>query len=99
MIQWDVATGQPLRRFQGHLAPIIGLALSPDGRRAVTATGGDTMIVWDVGGEQNLIAFTCAVRYIPQLSCVERTQFGVNPPCAPGAAPPQNDICIVLGED
>lgn len=98
MIQWDLATGQPLRRFQGHLAPIVGLALSPDGRRAVTATGGDTMIIWDIGGEQNLIAFTCAVRYIPQLSCVERTQFGVNPPCAVGGLPPQNNICAVLGE-
>jgi RNA polymerase sigma factor (sigma-70 family) len=36
---WDAATGQMLRRLEGHESPIIGIAFSPDGRMVATASG------------------------------------------------------------
>src|SRR3712207_7092751 len=31
MILWDIATGLPLKRFEGHTSAIHGVAFSPDG--------------------------------------------------------------------
>jgi WD40 repeat protein len=39
MILWDVATGAELGRFDGHLGPIRGVALSPDSGRALSCGG------------------------------------------------------------
>jgi WD40 repeat protein len=45
---WDAATGRELVSAPGHLGPCTAIALSSDGRRAVTAGGYDrTVRVWD----------------------------------------------------
>src|SRR5262249_35195646 len=36
---WDLETGEELRRFEGHKEPVPHLALSPDGRRLLSAAG------------------------------------------------------------
>jgi hypothetical protein len=67
---WDVATGEEVRRFTGHTAPVRCVCFSPDGRQALTAGGGRetwngwpvavdcTARLWDVAGGVELRRFT-----------------------------------------
>jgi hypothetical protein len=51
---WDAATGQRLRRLQGHTNPIVGVAFSADGLTVATASGSlwnhkeQTVRLWEV---------------------------------------------------
>jgi small GTP-binding protein len=44
---WDLETGRPIRRLEGHSERVNSLAWSPDGHRALSA-GGDGLRLWDV---------------------------------------------------
>ncbi len=37
---WEMESGKVLRRFEGHTAPVWSVALSADGRRAISGSGG-----------------------------------------------------------
>ena len=37
---WDMESGKLLRRFEGHTAPVWSVALSADGSRAISGSGG-----------------------------------------------------------
>ena len=45
---FDVATGEKLRRFQGHKLFLSGAQFSPDGKRFLTWSGDRTLILWDI---------------------------------------------------
>ncbi len=45
-------TSRELRALAGHSAWVHGVAVSPDGRRAVSASGDTTLKVWDLGRER-----------------------------------------------
>jgi hypothetical protein len=45
---WDVETGKELRTFEGHASLITSVDLSPDGKKAVSASGDRTVRLWDV---------------------------------------------------
>lgn len=45
---WDVKSASELRVLKGHTAEITAVALTPNGRRAVTASKDGTLIVWDL---------------------------------------------------
>jgi WD40 repeat protein len=53
---WDVPSGAELKQFKGHQAPIYGVALSPDGRLALSCGGLMTQ------KDTRLIAVDCLVR-------------------------------------
>jgi hypothetical protein len=44
----------PARRFEGHTGPVICLAISPDGRRALSGSADLTVRLWDLATGQEL---------------------------------------------
>ena len=51
---WDVASGRELRTLAGHTELVLAVALTPDGRLAVSASADKTLKVWDVASGQEL---------------------------------------------
>jgi WD40 repeat protein len=51
---WDVKTGEPLHRFQGHLLPVWCAQFTPDGHRIVSGSADGTIRVWDVALRKEL---------------------------------------------
>ena len=47
-------SGRELRTLEGHLIRVNGVALSGDGRRAVSASDDQTLKVWDVESGREL---------------------------------------------
>lgn len=47
-ILWDVASGEEIRRFQGHETGILNVAFGPDEATVVTASWDGTLILWNV---------------------------------------------------
>ena len=55
---WDAATGQELRRFDGHSGGILWVAISPDGRHALSSSNTDrTLRLWDLATGEELACF------------------------------------------
>jgi WD40 repeat protein len=54
LILWDVETGQAMRRFEGHVDWITGLAFHPDGRTALSTSYDMTLRQWDLETGQEL---------------------------------------------
>jgi WD40 repeat protein len=50
----DLGTGKELRRFEGHAGWVNDLALSADGRRALSASHVGTVRLWDVASGKEL---------------------------------------------
>lgn len=45
---WDVATGEEIRRFEGHTGIVSGAIFSPEGKTIATASDDHTIRLWDV---------------------------------------------------
>jgi WD40 repeat protein len=45
---WDVATGREIRRLQGHRVFVIALVFWPDGKTLASASGDQTIRLWDL---------------------------------------------------
>jgi WD40 repeat protein len=54
---WDVATGKAHRRLSGHTKPVTNVAISPDGRLAVSGGRDKTLFLWDLENGQELHRF------------------------------------------
>jgi WD40 repeat protein len=51
---WDIASGRTLRTFEGHIDGVACVAISPDGRWAVSGGADGAVRVWDVGAGTEL---------------------------------------------
>src|SRR5205823_5409322 len=45
---WDLDAGRALRTLQGHSWSVYGVAVTPDGKRAVSASEDKMLKVWDL---------------------------------------------------
>ena len=85
VILWDVATGQSIRRFQGHTATVRDVAFSPNGRSFISSSLDASVRLWRIDSLDELIAWTVANRYIPDLNCDQRKRYRLEPACHAGA--------------
>ena len=55
---WDLATGKELRSFTGHPGSFYSVAISPDGRTALSGSEDNTLKLWDLATGRKLRSFT-----------------------------------------
>jgi WD40 repeat protein len=55
---WDLDSGQEIRRFCGHTGGVTRIAITRDGRSAVSASHDKTVRVWDLQTGKELHCFT-----------------------------------------
>jgi WD40 repeat protein len=55
---WNIASGEELRSFAGHLASVTTLALMPEGDRLVSASLDQTLKVWDLDSGELVTHFS-----------------------------------------
>jgi WD40 repeat protein len=89
VLVWDARTRIPLLRLQGHTEEIYAVAISADGTRALSGGKDRSVLLWDLtpypGGG---VFWAQANRYIPPLSCEQRTLFNIQPLCDSGIPTP-----------
>jgi len=51
---WDLASGKELQTLAGHSGWVNGVAVTPDGKRAVSASENETLKVWDLESGKKL---------------------------------------------
>ena len=82
IIVWDIESGAPLRRYQGHYGGILGLVFTPDGKNILSTAVDDTVREWRLDLDQTgLMDWIAANRYTPELSCWQRAQYHIEPLC------------------
>jgi WD40 repeat protein len=52
---WDLQSGETLRTLQGHTGPVTAVALTPDGRQAISGSYDKTVRVWNLQSGQPLM--------------------------------------------
>jgi WD40 repeat protein len=57
IILWEVATGKPLRTIDVTPRNVCGIAISPDGRRALSCGNAGLVELWDLETGKQIIAF------------------------------------------
>lgn len=47
---WEIASGQLIRRFEGHQGEVRGVVFMPNGRSIASASTDGTVLIWDITG-------------------------------------------------
>jgi WD40 repeat protein len=99
LILWEVATGKPLRTIDVTPRNVAGLAISPDGRRALSCGNAGLVELWDLDTGKQIIAFKGHVGRIHDVAFLPdgRTALSVGLDCTirlwrlPDPPPPQGN--------
>jgi WD40 repeat protein len=90
LLLWDVEQGVALRRYAGLTKPVVGLAFVPDGGSFLVAAIADAVHEWRIDAAQDdLPAWVAANRHVPELTCAQRRQYGIEPLCEEAGAEPR----------
>jgi WD40 repeat protein len=78
---WDLESGQLLRELTGHVNWINAAGFSPDGEFAISASSDNSLILWRIDSQRELLNWTLVNREIADLSCNERSVYQVKITC------------------
>jgi WD40 repeat protein len=56
---WELESGRALRTLQGQAASVNSVAVTPDGRLAVSASADQTVKVWELESGSTIATFSC----------------------------------------
>jgi WD40 repeat protein len=56
---WDLASGRELRTLVGHTDSILGVAVDTSWKRAISASDGKTLRLWNLEDGTFVASFTC----------------------------------------
>jgi WD40 repeat protein len=77
---WQVETGEEIRRYGGGFG--FSPNFSPDGRHAVIGFHNGAVELWRIDSNlEELLSWTEANRYIPELTCEQRELYSIEPLC------------------
>ena len=82
LMLWDLESGELLRHSDGH-GVIFDLAIAPDGQTVLFGSSDTTIVQWRIDNPSldELKAWVAANRYLPELTCVERETYRIDPLC------------------
>lgn len=84
-ILWNLKTGEMIRRYNAN--PFIAL-FSPDNHTVLISENPQHVELWRVDATvEELVAWTRANRYVPQLTCSERALYRLEPRCDADTTP------------
>jgi WD40 repeat protein len=52
---WELESGRELQTLSGHAGVVLAVAVTPDGRRALSASWDKTLKVWDLESGRELM--------------------------------------------
>ncbi len=61
---FDVATGEMLRRFEGHTNYVLGLAWKSDGQKLVSAGADNVVKIWDADSADQRVTITTFTKHV-----------------------------------
>lgn len=78
MRTFDIATGQVLRRFEGHTNYVLGVAWKSDGQTLATSSADNTIKVWDAETADQRLTVPNLTRHITALRFVGSSDIVVS---------------------
>jgi len=55
---WDIESGEEIQTFEGHTDPVEAVAVTPDGKHAISGSDDNTIRVWDIKTGQTISSFS-----------------------------------------
>lgn len=81
ILLWDLEEGVVLRRYANIHEPILEFAFTPGGGSFWVAAESNAHEFRVDATQDELLAWIVANRYVPELTCQQRKQYGVELPC------------------
>jgi WD40 repeat protein len=85
ILLWDMETGKLLNRLDGHDAEVLKVVFAPDGKTLLSVANDGTVREWQIiPSQEAMLAWVKANRYVPELTCEQRLQYGAQTLCDEG---------------
>jgi WD40 repeat protein/serine/threonine protein kinase len=75
IILWNIADAQILRIFKGHSGSVRTVMFTPDGHDVFSTSSDKSIRLWRVDSDADLLAWTQANRFVPPLTCEDKTNY------------------------
>lgn len=96
VIEWDVMSGEALRRYPASVNWDGRLALTPNGNLIFVGHHDNTVHEYRVDSSDELMSWVTGNRYVRELTCNERQLYRLEPSCDPSGVYPTRTPYVPL---